>query len=83
MAGYHPAAFTGSGCRMCDLNQIIGGHLTPHATYLVFPPSNSSTNSTAGVSVGKEQAGVSEEGAAPNYTTGTKGAGGTQYLAWR
>ena len=29
------------------------------------------------------QAAVSEEGAAPNYTTGTKGASGTQYLAWR
>ncbi|TFH44579.1 MAG: hypothetical protein E4G94_03450 [ANME-2 cluster archaeon] len=63
MAGCHPAALTGSGCRVYDLNYIDGA--TPHTTYLVLPPPKSSASSTSGVSIGKEQGAVSEEGAAP------------------
>jgi len=60
MAGCHPAALTGSGCRVCDLNNIV--RATPHTTYLVLPPPKSSASSTTGVSIGMEQAEVSEEG---------------------
>jgi len=50
MVGCHPAALTGSGCRVCDLNYIVGA--TPHTTYLVLPPPKSSAGSTADVSIG-------------------------------
>jgi len=62
---------------MLYFNSLIGAPpppFTPHTTFLVLPLPKSSAGSTAGVSIGKVQAGVSEEGCGPRYTN-TKAAG--------